>query len=175
LILRAIVSRYLTMRIAFRWLLLCGALIAQTTQGVPAVSAPSAPSLPSIPLATPSALSALKQWQGSNHFDYNERRQFYAETALTQQQWEGLWFSVKKTAPQGLKVATEMGLIIYVGQRTAGYEIHVLNAYEKDRHFVIEYTETGLKPGVGYLAVMVEPWVIAIVPRSKLPVIFERK
>lgn len=114
----------------------------------------------------------FQQWPGY----YGDWRTPHATVALTQLQWERLWSSVRKEPPRNLNLATEMGVIVHIGERpTGGYAVEVVRTYVENDRFVVEFTEIRPPPHSGTTQALTQPWVIAIVPRSELRVAFREK
>ena len=58
---------------------------------------------------------------------------------------------------------------------TRGYGVAVKTAYAtNDGRCVVEYVETAPEPGQVVTQALTTPWVVALVPCSKLPVVFKK-
>lgn len=68
-----------------------------------------------------------------------------------------------------------MGVMVHFGHRpTGGYRVRVFKTYTEDEHFVIEFTEVAPAPDSYVTQAVTQPWVIALVPYHKLPVVFKK-
>jgi PrcB C-terminal len=166
------------MRITLLCLVLHGAVVAQTAPSLtPTLPLPNNPTLqeparaiPAQP-ATPARTEAPTQWPGQ----YGGSPDFATAIARDQPGWERLWHWVSMDPPQPLNAATEMGVMVHLGQRpTGGYRVRVLKTYTEGERFVIEFTEVAPAPDGYVTQAVTQPWVIALVPHSKLPVVFKK-
>lgn len=116
------------------------------------------------PAATPT------QWSGQ----YGGSTDYATDVAVDQNGWERLWRRVNRNPPTRLNLAAHMAVMVHLGERhTGGYTIRVTRAYIEDRRFVIECAEVAPSPERYVTQAFTQPWVIAVVPSSKLPVIFK--
>ena len=145
----------------------------------PSIVAPSAAPVPqAVPAAvtaleaTPAAATApaLLQWRGQ----YEGGTEFFAQIITTQERWSRIWGMVNKAEPQKLDADREMAVFIEIGKRsTGGYRAAVLSATVVDGKLVVEYTDGKPSPDAYVTQAITQPWVIAIVPKSSLPVVYK--
>jgi hypothetical protein len=64
-------------------------------------------------------------------------------------------------------VAIQLG-----GRRTGGFSVEVLRTQVQEGKLIVEYRETAPEPGMMVTQELTEPWIVAIIPRSDLPVVF---
>ncbi|MFO1485166.1 MAG: protease complex subunit PrcB family protein [Verrucomicrobiaceae bacterium] len=118
------------------------------------------------------ARAAIPQWRGQ----YEGSPNLSTQLIKTKDQWAASWGSVGRAMPQGLDETKEMAVYIAVGERrTGGFKPQVISASESDGKFVIVYTDGAPSPDSFVTQVITHPWVIAIVPKSSLPVEMKAK
>lgn len=126
---------------------------------------------PAKPAPLQSPAPTPMQWHGA----YGGNTAFATSVAEGQQRWESLWRRVNSGPPQALNPATEMGVVVHLGQRpTGGYRVRVLSTYTDDKHYVIEFAEFAPERDSIVTQALTQPWVIALVPYTTLPVIFRK-
>jgi|GEM_PF-2564223 len=135
-----------------------------------------APSAAPVPQAAPAALTvtpaapALPQWRGQ----YEGGTEFFAQIITTQERWSRIWSMVNRAEPQKLDAEREMAVFIEIGKRpTGGYKAAVISANVVDGKLVVEYTDGKPSPDAYVTQAVTQPWVIAIVPKSSLPVVYK--
>jgi hypothetical protein len=95
--------------------------------------------------------------------------------ARNQQRWASLWHRINGEPPRALEVAAEMGVMVQLGERpTGGYQVRLLRSYAENGSCVIEFTEVAPAPDRYVTQALTQPWVIAVVPASELPVVFRK-
>lgn len=156
--------------VLFIALLLSGTAVAQSPPDLtPRLPLPNNPILQNP--VQPAQTVAPTQWTGQ----YGGSTDFSTATAVTQLKWQSLWRWVGSGPPQTLNPGTEMGVMVHLGERpTGGYTVRVLRTYVEDQRFVIEFTEVVPAPDKYVAQVFTQPWVIALVPYSELPVVFKK-
>lgn len=117
--------------------------------------------------ATP-ARSEIVQWSGQHGG---------SDTASTRvlrnaDEWNAFWKQVERDRPRPLDVANEMAVAIFLGEkRTGGFGALLLGTRVEDGKLVIDYRETTPEPGMMVTQALTHPWVVAVMPRSDLPVV----
>jgi len=97
-------------------------------------------------------------------------------SAKTSAEWSALWkkHNYDKPAP-AVDWSKEMVVAVFMGSRpTAGFAVEIVSAAERDGTFVVGYRETAPKAGTVSAQVLTAPYHIAAVPKSSLPIAFER-
>ncbi len=170
------------MKITLLGLLLTGSVLAQTAPGLtpmlpppnnPTVQ-PSAEPIRAVPVvsvqpARPAGSAALTQWHGAD----GGSADLETTVARNQQQWASLWQRINGTPPRALDIATEMGVMVQLGERpTGGYQVRLLRSFTENGRYVVEYSEVAPAPDRFVTQALTQPWVIAVVPASELPVVF---
>jgi hypothetical protein len=118
------------------------------------------------------AAAEFPQWHGQ----YEGDAAFSTQMIKTQVGWSGFWERMRRPAPQALDETREMAVYIAVGERrTGGFVPKVISATEQDGKLVIVYTDGAPSPESFVTQVITHPWVIAIVPKSALPVETKKK
>ncbi len=111
--------------------------------------------------------SESPQWRGQYEGDV----EFSTLLIRTQVAWTRFWDRVGRPAPRALDETREMAIYIAVGERpTGGFKPGALSATERDGKYVILYTDGAPSRDTFVTQVITHPWVIAIVPKSVLPV-----
>lgn len=88
------------------------------------------------------------------------------------EQWESAWQQVGWGRPRAIDAAEEMGVAVFLGDRpTGGYSVRIVSAQPESGRFVVAYRETKPEPGRIYTQALTNPWAIAMVPRTDLPVV----
>jgi hypothetical protein len=124
----------------------------------------------SVGCRSPSALAAspalIAQWSGQRGVQTAGTR-----VLRTAGDWESFWKQVGQDQPRALDVANEMAVLISLGERrTGGFAVEVLRAGPQDQKLVVEYRETKPAPDMMVIQALTYPWVIAVLPRTDLPV-----
>jgi hypothetical protein len=127
--------------------------------------------LPVIAMAQPAPPATPEQWHGA----YGGT-EFYTATAQTQLRWQTLWSSVNQAPPRALNPSTEMAVMVHLGQRpTGGYRVRIERTAIEAGHFVVEFAEDAPPPDGIVTQALTQPWAIAVVPLSNLPVVFRSR
>lgn len=164
------------LRILFFHFLLSATLFAQPDPSLtPTVLAPNNPTVqePVQPAAQPKSAQPTLPMQWAS--GYGGSKQYYATSAIDPSGWERLWNMIQQDPPQKLS-PTEMAVIIQLGERpTGGYSVKVLKGYPEGNVFYVEWAEE--KPSSDSIVTMAltQPWVIAVFPKSELPVNFKKR
>jgi hypothetical protein len=119
----------------------------------------------------------IPQWDGK----YTSREGAYSSKEMwtkiipNRESWEFVWKKLGKEKPvAGFDASREMGVFIQAGEYPSyGYVAKVLAAYPKDGKYVVEYGVSA--PHSMVPQALTYPWVVAIVPRSDLPVVFKKR
>lgn len=118
---------------------------------------------------SPDVPSPIAQWSGQ----HSGRETAATEVLRSAEEWTAFWPKVGDDRPRALDVSREMAVAIYLGQkRTGGFSAEVLRTQVQEGKLIVEYRETAPEPGMMVTQELTEPWVVAIVPRSDLPVVF---
>lgn len=118
------------------------------------------------------APAGFPQWHGQ----YEGDAEFSTQMIKTQVGWADFWERLRRPAPQALNETREMAVHIAVGEhRTGGFVPKVISATEQDGELVIVYTDGAPSPESFVTQVITHPWVIAMVPKSALPVETKRQ
>jgi hypothetical protein len=143
-------------------LVLFAALLAGC-QSEPVPNSPS-PEGPNSPAPAPADLT---QWSGQ----YRGGDAFSVRALRTGDEWAAFWRQVGRDAPRPLNMTAEMAVAIALGERrTGGYTVEIVRVYERGGQLVVEYREEAPGPDMMVTQALTAPWVVAIVPRSELPV-----
>jgi len=97
-------------------------------------------------------------------------------SARTAAEWTALWkkHNYDKPAP-AVDWSKEMVVAVFMGSRpTAGFAVEIASVAERDGKLVVAYRETAPKAGAVSAQVLTAPYHIAAVPKSSLPVAFEK-
>ncbi|HTX66057.1 MAG TPA: protease complex subunit PrcB family protein [Opitutaceae bacterium] len=125
-----------------------------------------------IAAAADSTPPALPQWHGQ----YGGSPTLTTEVLRTTEQWGAFWKQVDKDAPRPLDPLKEMAVVIFIGQKpTGGFVPSVLSAGVEKESFVVVYDEGAPGPDKFVTQALTTPWVVAIVPLSDRPVVFQAK
>jgi hypothetical protein len=118
----------------------------------------------------------IPQWNGkytSSEGAYSSK-EMWTKIIPNRESWDFLWKKLEKEKPAAFDPAREMAVFIQAGQCPSyGYAVKVLAAYPKDGKYVIEYGVT--EPHSMVPQALTYPWVVAVLPRSDLPVVFEKR
>jgi hypothetical protein len=174
------------MRITLFCLLLNGSVVAQTAPSLtPTLPLPKNPTvqelvrvIPAQPTkaaelakAVPTA-AELPQWRGQDEGD----SEFSVQIIKTQESWSRFWSRLNRPMPQALDESREMAVFIAVGERpTGGFKPRVVSATVRDGQFVVVYTDGKPSPETFVTQALTHPWVVAIVPKTSLPVVTQEQ
>lgn len=112
----------------------------------------------------------LPQWRGPN----GGGPELSTRTVTTQQAWLRLWEQLGRPAPRALDEARDMAVFIAVGERpTGGYKPRIVSATAGDGKLLVVYTDGKPAPEDFVTQALTYPWVVAVVPKSSLPVVFQ--
>lgn len=118
------------------------------------------------------AAAELPQWRGQNEGD----SEFSTRTIKTQESWSRFWNKLNRPLPQALDEARAMAVFIAIGERpTGGFKPRVVSATVRDEKLVVVYTDGKPSPDTFVTQVITHPWVIAIVPKTSLPVVTQEQ
>jgi hypothetical protein len=113
------------------------------------------------------APTILAQWSGGHGGD----PQPSTRVVRTVEDWRALWQQVGRDSPRSLEVGREMGLVVFLGERTTGgHSVAFTGVRIQDGRFVAEYRGTAPAPDALTTQALTYPWAFAVVPRSDLPV-----
>ncbi|MDZ4815018.1 MAG: protease complex subunit PrcB family protein [Verrucomicrobiota bacterium] len=130
---------------------------------VPSPATPSAP----VAAARSESEQALVQWSGQ----YEGGREFATQFIKTQEAWTRFWSRMNGSPPKELNEENEMAVFIAFGKRpTGGFMPEIISAKVIEDKLIIEYTDGNPTPETFTTQAITYPWVIAIVPKSKLPI-----
>jgi hypothetical protein len=119
----------------------------------------------------PSTGGPLVQWSGA----YSDVKAPATRTLKTEAEWDAFWKQAQREKPRPLDLAREMAVAIFLGERrTGGYTVEIASAGARDGKWVVHYRELAPPPGGMVTQALTQPWAVAIVPRSDLPVVFEK-
>ncbi len=134
------------------------------------------PALPPPPSrdAAPSPRHApepIQQWHGS----YGGDPMFSVRAVYNEAGWQSLWQRLQKYPPHPLDVPAKMAVYIALGRRpTGGYTDSVASAVVGKDRLIVTYREARPSPDTYVTEAITFPWVIAVLPRSHFPVVFQR-
>jgi hypothetical protein len=122
--------------------------------------------------APPAAPATPEQWHGA----YGGSEEFSTATAQTQPRWQALWSWINQAPPRALNPSAEMAVMVHLGRRpSGGYRVRIERTSIEAGHFVVEFAED-TPPSDGLVTqALTQPWAIAVVPLSKLPVVFRAR
>jgi hypothetical protein len=121
------------------------------------------------PAAPAAAQLMFMQWRGQ----YGGG-DLSTQVATSSERWSRMWGMVGQETPRALDATREMGVYVAIGERpTGGYRVEVLRATEQGDALVVEYS-VGAPGDRVVTQAFTSPWVIAVLPRSSLPVRFRR-
>lgn len=129
------------------------------------------------PAAPPAAAAApdqkeIPQWRGQ----YGGSQEFTTRVLRGNEAWASFWRQVNQDMPRPLDPATEMAVAVFIGQRsTGGYVVQVLSAGVDKDNFVVVYEERAPGPDQFVTQALTTPWVVAVVPLSDRPVVFQAR
>jgi hypothetical protein len=114
----------------------------------------------------------LPQWSGA---DGGEAADSAVSTVVrTREDWAQLWRKLDRPMPRALEESREMGILISIGERpTGGFSPRVVSATIRRDQLVIIYNEGKPSRDAMVIQALTKPWVVAIVPKTSLPVVIE--
>ncbi len=113
--------------------------------------------------------ASIRQWHGS----WGGGSGFQAYVIHDSRSWGSLWERVRRSPPCRLDPAASMAVFIAIGERpTGGYRADVVSAAVEHGHLVVRYREIKPSPETYVIEAITYPWTVALLPRSKLPVVF---
>lgn len=113
------------------------------------------------------APAVLAQWSGPQ----GGAAQAETRVVRTTEEWRTLWQQVGRDVPRPLDPGSELGLVVFLGERrTGGYAVDVVAVRIQAGRLVVEYRETVPAPDALSIQVLTYPWAFALVPMSDLPV-----
>ena len=114
----------------------------------------------------------IPQWSGP---DGGEATDSAVVTIIrTRPDWVGLWRRLDRPMPRALDESREMAVFISIGERpTGGFAPRVVSATVREGDLVVVYNEGKPSPGTMVTQAFTKPWVVAIVPKTSLPVVIE--
>lgn len=125
------------------------------------------PVVPDQPANLTSRGADLVQWRGQNEGDPD----FSSRVVKSQEGWSRLWRQLGRPAPQAFDERREMAVFIALGTRpTGGFRPQILGAQERDGQWVVVYSEGKPSRDSYVTQALTQPWVVALVPFSSLPV-----
>jgi hypothetical protein len=134
------------------------------------LSGPLTPAISHSAATRPGRVAVRNQWWGQ----YGDSTDYGHEVAMNQIGWEAFWRRVNQAPPGTLNTAADMAVMVHLGERpTGGYRIQVTRTYIENHRFVIECAEVAPAPDRYVTQAFSQPWVIAVVPSTKLPIIFK--
>lgn len=108
------------------------------------------------------------QWRGQNGGGDLSR-----QVAMSDESWSRMWSMVGQRPPRALDSTREMAVLIAIGERpTGGYRVDVVRTTNEGGVLVVEYVQRAPSPDQVVTQAFTNPWVIAVIPRSSLPVRF---
>jgi hypothetical protein len=114
----------------------------------------------------------IPQWRGQ----YGGYPEFTTRVLRGTEAWEGFWTQVRRDLPRRLDPATEMAVAVFIGERrTGGYLVQIISAGVEKDGFVVVYEEQAPGPDKFVTQAFTTPWVVAVVPLSDRPVVFQAK
>jgi hypothetical protein len=113
--------------------------------------------------------AVLPQWRGQ----YEGDSEFSVQIIKTQGIWTAVWrIRLERPVPQSLDESREMAVFITFGERpTGGYRPRVVSATIEDNKLVVIYTDGKPSPETFVTQAITKPWVVAILPKTSLPVV----
>lgn len=97
-------------------------------------------------------------------------------SARTEAEWTALWkkHNFDKPVPR-VDFSKEIVVAVFMGSRpTAGFEVEIMSAEERDGALVVAYREAAPKAGAVSAQVLTAPYHIAAVPKASGPVRFQK-
>jgi len=123
------------------------------------------------PDTTPTA-DGLPQWRGQ----YEGDSEFSTQIIKTQESWARCWSRLNRPVPQALDDSRQMAVFIAVGERpTGGFKPRVVSATVSEGKLVVVYADGKPSPETFVTQVLTHPWVVAIVPKTSLPVVTQEQ
>jgi len=98
-------------------------------------------------------------------------------SARTEAEWGAVWkkHNFDKPAP-AVDFSKEMVVAVFMGSRpTAGFSVEIVSASPRDGKLLVTYREAQPAPGSISAQVLTAPYHIAAIPKSTLPVAFEKQ
>ena len=112
----------------------------------------------------------IPQWRGQ----YGGYPEFTTRVLRGNDAWAGFWKQVGRDMPRQLDPAAEMAVTVFIGERrTGGYVVQVLSAGVDQDNLVVVYEEQAPGPDQFVTQALTTPWVVAVVPLSDRPVVFQ--
>ena len=119
-------------------------------------------------IAAVSTVTDLPQWHGQ----YEGDTEFCVQIIKSQWSWDRFWSRLSRPVPQAFDEAKEMAVFIAVGERpTGGFRPRVVSATVLGEKLLIVYTDGKPSPETFVTQALTQPWVVAIIPKSSLPVV----
>jgi hypothetical protein len=121
-----------------------------------------------------SGKGVLREWRGT-YGGVGERSQ---RVVRTQAEWERLWAQLRGNevpTPPAPKVdwSREMVLAVFMGERNSGgHSVSIRNVTTGDKEIVATYEETAPSRDVITTQALTQPYHVAVIKRSDLPVRF---
>jgi PrcB C-terminal len=113
--------------------------------------------------------AGIPQWSGQ----YGGGPSFSTRVVRGADAWAALRSSFGDRLPDGLNPSTQMAVVVEIGGRpTGGYSVSILSAAASQGSLVVTYAERAPGRGQFVTEALTNPWVVAILPRSDLPVVF---
>jgi hypothetical protein len=116
----------------------------------------------------------LREWRGSQS-GVAEAGQ---RVARTQAEWDQLWSrmtanQVPASAPPKVDWKAEMVVALFMGGRpTGGYGVTIKSVTTGEKEIVVAYEETAPPPDAITIQALTQPYAMAVIKRSSLPVRF---
>ena len=111
----------------------------------------------------------LVQWSGETGGADTPR----SEVIRTAEDWSSIWQRIGREPPRPLDPPGEMAVAIELGVKfTGGYSVEVAGTRVQAGALVVDYREIAPPPGALVTQSLTNPWVIAVMPASSLPVVF---
>jgi hypothetical protein len=108
----------------------------------------------------------LEQWSGA----HGAPSPFAVRALRDPAAWDGFWQQMGRVAPRSLDATREMAVAIMLGRRkSGGYSAEIVRVQPRDGNLVVEYREHVPPPDMMVTQALTQPWAVAIVPRSDLP------
>lgn len=128
----------------------------------PGCASHAAPKTPEVP---------MPKWSGA----YCEVSNPATRMAKTPAEWDALWKQAGREPPRALDSTRELAVAVFLGERrTGGYTVEIASAEVKAGKFVIAWREYTPAPDMMVTQALTQPWTIAVLARTELPVVFER-
>lgn len=119
--------------------------------------------------ARAAAPAEIVQWSGAQSSVTLATQRVLRDEA----EWNAFWPDVRRAAPRAFDPAREMAVAVFLGERrTGGYAVRIVRAETRDGQLVITFQESAPPAGSMVTQALTYPWVLAVLPRSTLPVMF---